>query len=136
MDVRDIYSVYLAIRIKCIENIYIVILNIGPQMTLSLFGRNRWGNETIQGYARLHLPLGGGRRQIRAPIVNAKCANIWAALQSWLIDRNPELKDPRVLADGPRTKGLLLESFGEVVVSLQAITRGAEKLALDWGGQR
>lgn len=120
-------------------------------MTLSLFGRNRWGNETIQGYARLHLPLGSGVRSIRTPIVNAKCANIWAALQSWLIDRKPELKDPKVLGDGTRTKGnfvfmylsistyifdfagLLLESFGDIIVSLQSISRGSDKLSLDWG---
>lgn len=79
-------------------------------MTLSLFGRNRWGTETIQGYARLHLPI-GGERIIRAPIVNAKCSNIWAALQSWLVDRSPELKDPQILSEGHRTKGLRLYLF-------------------------
>lgn len=32
--------------------------------------------------------------------------------------------------------GLFMESYGEVVVSLQSISRGVEKMCLDWGQLR
>lgn len=128
----------------------------------SLYGNNWWGAESSKGYARIHVPLGGKRTTIRAPILIAKCSNIWSAISSWFTDRNPELRDPKILLEGTKTKGfvclisnllnhyqlhfclfyfffffiiaegLYMESYGELVVTLQTITKGGETLCLDW----
>lgn len=98
----------------------------------SLYGTNWWRAESSRGYARIHVPLGGKRTMVRAPILTAKCSNLWSALSSWFTDRNPELRDPKILLEGTKSKGLNMESYGELCVTLQSITRGGETLGLDW----
>lgn len=104
----------------------------GPQIIFSLYGTNWWGTESSKGYARLHLPLGGSRKTIRAPILTAQCSNIWSSLSSWFTDRNPELRDPKILLEGTKSKGLNMLSYGELVVTLQCITKGGDTLCLEW----
>lgn len=109
---------------------------IGPQIVVSLYGRNWWGRETAQGYCRLHAPLGARPATVKAPILNVRSTNIWNAMLGWVSDQRPELKDPRVLADGDRLSGLQLESYGELAVRLQTVQRGTQTLGLDWGQSR
>ncbi|KAJ6638000.1 B9 domain-containing protein 1, partial [Pseudolycoriella hygida] len=102
-----------------------------PQLILCLYGNNFWGTETSRGYARCHLPVTSG--EIRAPIFQIRCSNIWSSITSWFSDRRPELRNPKILVEGEKTKGLSVESYGEVVIFLQTVTRGAGHLSLDWG---
>lgn len=99
----------------------------------SLYGTNWWGTETSKGYARIHVPLGGNRITMRAPILTAQCSNIWSSLSSWFTDRNPELRDPKALLDGTKAKGLNMQTYGELIVTLQSITKGSDTLCLEWG---
>lgn len=103
----------------------------GPQIVFSVYGSNWWRCETSRGYARVHIPLGS--RELDAPITIPRCSNFWAAVISWFSGRNPELRDPKVLTNGNKTKGLSTQSYGNVVVALQSISRGSSKLGLDWG---
>lgn len=84
----------------------------------------------------MHVPLGAEPRTVRSPILSARCTNVWASMLGWAADRRPELKDPRVLADGGRLAGLVVESYGEMAVRLQTVQRGTERLRLDWGQRR
>lgn len=77
---------------------------LGPQIVFSFYGKNMWGTEISQGYARIHVPLCGEIKKVIAPILIPKCSNMWAALVSWMTDKNPELKDPKILVDGGKTK--------------------------------
>lgn len=104
----------------------------GPQIVFSLYGTNWWRAESSQGYARIHIPLGGKRTTIQAPILTAQCSNLWSSLSSWFTDRNPELRDPKILLEGIKSKGLNMQSYGELFVTLQTITRGGNALCLEW----
>lgn len=85
-------------------------LQTGPQICFSFYGNNWWGTESSQGYARLHVPLGGKKVTIHAPILLTKCTNIWSSAVSWLTSRNPELKDPKTLLDGSKIKGIQISN--------------------------
>lgn len=104
-----------------------------PQIVFSLYGNNLWNVETNRGYARIHCPLSGMKRIVRSPLYVPKFSNIWSAAMSWITGVNPEMRDPKILADGSKNKGLASESYGELVVGLQAISRGCSRMALDWG---
>lgn len=101
-----------------------------------MYGSNWWRCETSRGYARCHVPLGGVSREIRAPLLIARCKNVWAAIVNWFSGRNPELKDPKVLGDGSKAKVLSTQSYGEIIVQLQSVCRGGTKMGLDWGQQQ
>lgn len=66
-----------------------------------------WGTETSRGYARIHVPLCGSEQLFNAPIIVAKCSNMWTAAVSFVSDRSPELRDPKILAEGLKNKSEL-----------------------------
>ncbi|XP_017053477.1 B9 domain-containing protein 1 [Drosophila ficusphila] len=109
-----------------------------PQMLVSVFGRSGLGRETLLGYAHIHLPVFGSRRpaeqseQLQAPILMPKCPNMMADITSWLLRREPELKDPKVLLDNLKCKGLSMESYGSLQFQLGSVMRGARKLGYHW----
>lgn len=104
-----------------------------PQIVFSLYGNNFWNVETNRGYARVYCPLSGTKRTIRLPLFVPKFSNVWSAAMSWITGVNPEMRDPKILADGSKHKGLAVESYGELVVYLQTISRGWSTTGLDWG---
>lgn len=81
-----------------------------------------------------------------------KCQNMLADVTSWLLRRQPELKDPKILLDNLKCKGkwlpgqahatrfillrsatgLAMESYGTLQFQLHTIMRGARKLGYHW----
>jgi B9 domain-containing protein 1 len=96
-----------------------------------------WGTEVNLGYARIHVPciISNERKSepnsIHAPIFTPKATNFWSSIINLIANRNPELRDPKILADGTKTKNLFTSSYGELLVSLESITKGTEKLNFD-----
>lgn len=96
-----------------------------------------WGTEVNLGYSRIHVPcvLTNERNQkatiINAPIFTPKATNMWSAIINFISNRSPELRDPRILADGTKAKNLYTSSYGELFVSLESITKGTERLNFD-----
>ncbi|XP_017008990.3 B9 domain-containing protein 1 isoform X2 [Drosophila takahashii] len=110
-----------------------------PQILVSVFGSSGRGRETLLGYAHIHLPVFGSRRPadsnqdlLQAPILMPKCPNMIADITSWLLRREPELKDPKVLLDNLKCKGLSMESYGSLQFQLSSVMRGARKLGYQW----
>ncbi|XP_017067682.2 B9 domain-containing protein 1 isoform X1 [Drosophila eugracilis] len=109
-----------------------------PQILVSVFGRSGLGRETLLGYAHIHLPVFGSRRpaeqmeQLQASILMPKCPNMMADITSWLLRREPELKDPKVLLDNLKCKGLSMESYGSLQFQMSSVVRGARKLGYHW----
>ncbi|XP_005191570.1 B9 domain-containing protein 1 [Musca domestica] len=105
-----------------------------PQIIVCLYGKTRWGIETSLGYSRLHVPMFGSEsnQRIKAPILKPLCSNTLAELTSWVTGRNPELKDPKILLDNTKSKGLLMESYGEIEFVLSVVTRGSARLGLEY----
>lgn len=110
---------------------------VGPQIVFSLYGANVWGTEVNLGYARVHVPcvIRNERKSkakiIRAPIFKPKATNVWSSIINFISNRSPELRDPRILADGTKAKNLFTSSYGELLVSLESITKGTERLNFD-----
>ncbi|XP_059222413.1 B9 domain-containing protein 1 [Stomoxys calcitrans] len=105
-----------------------------PQLIVCVYGRTRWGIETSLGYSRLHVPVfgSGTNQRIVAPILKPRCSNAMADVTSWITGRNPELKDSKILLDNTKTKGLSIESYGEIEFVLNVITRGSARLGLEY----
>ncbi|XP_001358133.3 B9 domain-containing protein 1 [Drosophila pseudoobscura] len=109
-----------------------------PQLLVSVFGRSGMGREVLMGYAHIHLPVFGSRPatdescEREASILLPKCPNMIADVTSWLLRREPELKDPKVLLNSMKCKGLSMESYGSLKFQLHTMMRGARKLGYKW----
>ncbi|CRL07204.1 CLUMA_CG020187, isoform A [Clunio marinus] len=105
-----------------------------PQIVFSLYGTNVWGTEVSLGYARIHVPCQinssqqSGLKAIHAPIIQTISTNIWSAIANFLLNRNPELREPNILLNGMKSKNLFTSSYGDIFVLLETITKGTEKL--------
>lgn len=125
---------------------------------MSVFGQSGRSAEVLLGYAHVHLPVFGSRREDEkvsqlneVPILMPKCQNMLADVTSWLLRRQPELKDPKILLDNLKCKGkqipsrndtrfialcsvtgLSMESYGTLQFQLHTIMRGARKLGYHW----
>lgn len=121
----------------CCTALITVLIFAGPQIVFSLYGTNFWGTEVNLGYARLHVPcsISNERKSqpciIRAPVFTPKSTNMWSSLMNLFTNKSPELRDPKILADGTKTKNLFTSSYGEIIVSLESITKGTDKLNFD-----
>ncbi|XP_055387740.1 B9 domain-containing protein 1 [Condylostylus longicornis] len=104
-----------------------------PKLVFCVYGKNFWGAETSLGYALIHVPIFGYKRKIKTPILIPRCSNLLAELSTWITGKNPELKNPEVIAEGIKTKGLQVESYGELVLSLQTMSRGSNRMGYDSG---
>ncbi|XP_023291444.1 B9 domain-containing protein 1 [Lucilia cuprina] len=105
-----------------------------PQLLISIYGKTRWGIETSLGYSHVHVPVFGNvaNYTIKAPILKPRCSNMLADVTTWLTGRNPELKDAKILLDNSKSKGLSMESYGELQLILNIITRGTARLGLEY----
>ncbi|XP_023164607.1 B9 domain-containing protein 1 [Drosophila hydei] len=110
-----------------------------PQILVSVFGQNGNGNESLMGYAHVYMPIFGSRQQneqisslSQAPILRPRSPNMLGDITSWLLRRQPELKNPKILLDGAQSKGLSMESYGTLEFQLHAVMRGARKLGYNW----
>ncbi|XP_017475523.1 PREDICTED: B9 domain-containing protein 1 [Rhagoletis zephyria] len=106
-----------------------------PQLIICIYGKTRWGAETVLGYSRINLPVFGSHADepIIAPILIPRNSNMVSELASWITGRNPELKDPKALLSSGKLKGISAESYGEVIFKLTTILRGTNRLGYDWG---
>ncbi|XP_034488756.1 B9 domain-containing protein 1 [Drosophila innubila] len=110
-----------------------------PQILISVYGQSGARDESLLGYAHVHLPVFGSRPQDeqssslnKVPILTPRCQNMIGDVTSWLLRRQPELKDPKVLLDNLQSKGLSIESYGTLELQLHTIMRGAHKLGYNW----
>ncbi|KAI9589946.1 hypothetical protein GQX74_008114 [Glossina fuscipes] len=110
----------------------------GPQILISIYGTTFWGIDVSLGYSRVHVPVFGNgncksiSQMLKAPILRPRCTNMMSDFIRWLTGRNPELKDPKILLDNMKTRGLSTESYGEVQLQLNVMSRGIARLGLEF----
>lgn len=105
-----------------------------PQILISVYGRTLWGIETVLGYSRLHVPIFGenSTHKLNVPIIRPRCSNMMADITAWITGRNPELKDIKILLDNSKSRGLSMESYGELQLTFNVVTRGTTRLGLEY----
>uniref|UniRef100_A0A2K6T9C5 B9 domain-containing protein 1 n=1 Tax=Saimiri boliviensis boliviensis TaxID=39432 RepID=A0A2K6T9C5_SAIBB len=71
-----------------------------PQIVLSVYGPDVFGNDVVRGYGAVHVPFSPGRYVLTL---------IWACprtdLAPWFMGRRPEYTDPKVVAQGEGREG-------------------------------
>nr|CAD7392222.1 unnamed protein product [Timema cristinae] len=67
-----------------------------PQMIISVYGLDVFGNDVVRGYGLCHLPISPGQLPMFVP----ESSSLVQKLSCWLTGRRPEYVDPRILAQG------------------------------------
>ncbi|KAJ3601393.1 hypothetical protein NHX12_032362, partial [Muraenolepis orangiensis] len=81
-----------------------------PQIVVSVYGPDTFGNDVVRGYGATHVPFSPGH---------------------WLMGRRPEYTDPKVVAQGEGREVTRVRSQGLVTISFNIVTKDMKKLGYD-----
>ncbi|XP_005997529.1 B9 domain-containing protein 1 isoform X2 [Latimeria chalumnae] len=102
-----------------------------PQIVVSVYGLDAFGNDVVRGYGAVHVPLTAGRhRQTIAMFVPESTSRL-QRFTSWVMGRRPEFTDPRVVAQGEGREVTRVRSQGYVTLSFNVVTKDMKKLGYD-----
>ncbi|XP_047213429.1 B9 domain-containing protein 1-like isoform X2 [Girardinichthys multiradiatus] len=107
-----------------------------PQLVVSVYGPDVFGNDVVRGYGATHIPFTPGhlfpflRHTRTIPMFVPEPT--WR-LQSWLLGRRPEYTDPKVVAQGEGREVTRVRSQGSVTVSFHIMTKDMKKMGYDTG---
>ncbi|XP_074137820.1 B9 domain-containing protein 1 isoform X2 [Sminthopsis crassicaudata] len=71
-----------------------------PQIVISVYGPDVFGNDVVRGYGAVHVPFIPGRHKRTIPMFVPESTSKLQKLTSWFMGRRPEYTDPKLIAQG------------------------------------
>ncbi|KAM7067020.1 B9 domain-containing protein 1 isoform 3-T3 [Molossus nigricans] len=89
-----------------------------PQIVLSVYGPDVFGNDVVRGYGAVHVPLSPGRHRRTIPMFVPESTSKLQKFTSWFMGRRPEYTDPKVVAQGEGREGLNIDRNSQTSLAL------------------
>ncbi|XP_077019571.1 B9 domain-containing protein 1 isoform X2 [Tamandua tetradactyla] len=105
----------------------------GPQIVLSVYGPDVFGNDVVRGYGAVHVPFSPGRHKRTIPMFVPESTSKLQKFTSWFMGRRPEFTDPKVVAQGEGREVTRVRSQGFVTLLFNVVTKDLRKLGYDAG---
>ncbi|KAK3532502.1 hypothetical protein QTP86_018525 [Hemibagrus guttatus] len=119
-----------------------------PQVVVSVYGPDTFGNDVVRGYGAVHVPFTPGRHTRTIPmfvpestsrlqrftrsLFNFKqIRDMDHVINIWLTGRRPEFTDPKVVAQGEGREVTRVRSQGFVTIQFNIVTKDMKKLGYD-----
>uniref|UniRef100_K7FV76 B9 domain-containing protein 1 n=2 Tax=Pelodiscus sinensis TaxID=13735 RepID=K7FV76_PELSI len=102
-----------------------------PQIVVSVYGPDLFGNDVVRGYGAVHVPFVPGSHRRTIPMFVPESTSKLQKLTSWLMGRRPEFTDPKVVAQGEGREVTTVQSQGFVTISFNVVTKDMKKLGYD-----
>ncbi|XP_039703450.1 B9 domain-containing protein 1 isoform X2 [Pteropus medius] len=104
-----------------------------PQIVLSVYGPDVFGNDVVRGYGAVHVPFSPGRHKRTIPMFVPESTSRLQKFTSWFMGRRPEYTDPKVVAQGEGREVTRVRSQGFVTLLFNVVTKDMRKLGYDTG---
>ncbi|KAL1131953.1 hypothetical protein AAG570_011564 [Ranatra chinensis] len=102
-----------------------------PQLILSAYGLDVFGNDVARGYGLCHIPITAGHWKKSIAMFVPESSSTLQKITSWITGRRPEYIDPRVLAQGEGREVTRVRSQGKVFVTFNVMTKDFTSNSLD-----
>ncbi|CAF1405989.1 unnamed protein product [Rotaria sp. Silwood1] len=99
-----------------------------PQIVISGYGLDVFGNDIVRGYGTTHIPISPGRHRIRIPLFVPRSSSRFQQLLAWFFGRRPEFIDPKVIAFNAGREMTRVQSHGYVQVVFNVVTKDMDEL--------
>ncbi|KAK7862985.1 hypothetical protein R5R35_014541 [Gryllus longicercus] len=99
-----------------------------PQIVISVYGLDAFGNDVVRGYGLCHIPIAAGQYKKTLPMFVPESTTLLQKLTCWLTGRRPEYVEPRILGQGEGREVTRVRSQGWVKVCFNTITRDIQQL--------
>ncbi|XP_050526209.1 B9 domain-containing protein 1-like [Daktulosphaira vitifoliae] len=87
-----------------------------PQLIISVYGLDTFGNDVVRGYGVCHLPIVAGKTIKSVTMFVPESSSLLQKVTSWLTGRRPEYVDARLLAKGDGREVTRVRSQGNVSI--------------------
>ncbi|XP_021940537.1 B9 domain-containing protein 1 [Zootermopsis nevadensis] len=94
-----------------------------PQLVVSVYGLDMFGNDVVRGYGLCHLPIAAGVYKKTLAMFVPESTSLLQKLTCWLTGRRPEYIDARVLAQGEGREVTRVRSQGRMKVNFSVVTK-------------
>ncbi|XP_050569836.1 B9 domain-containing protein 1 isoform X3 [Cygnus atratus] len=102
-----------------------------PQIVVSVYGPDFFGNDVVRGYGAVHVPFTPGRHKRTIAMFVPESTSRLQKFTSWFTGRRPEFTDPKVVAQGEGREVTRVRSQGFVTISFNVVTKDMKKLGYD-----
>ncbi|XP_028669621.1 B9 domain-containing protein 1 isoform X1 [Erpetoichthys calabaricus] len=102
-----------------------------PQVVVSVYGPDVFGNDVVRGYGAVHIPITPGRHKRTIPLFVPESTSRLQKFTSWFLGRRPEFTDPKVVAQGEGREVTRVRSQGFLTLSFNIVTKDLKKLGYD-----
>ncbi|OXB68781.1 hypothetical protein ASZ78_002196 [Callipepla squamata] len=102
-----------------------------PQIVVSVYGADFFGNDVVRGYGAVHVPFTPGRHKRTIAMFVPESTSKLQKFTSWFTGRRPEFTDPKVIARGEGREVTRVRSQGFVTISFDVVTKDMKKLGYD-----
>ncbi|NP_001291047.1 B9 domain-containing protein 1 [Esox lucius] len=102
-----------------------------PQIVVSVYGPDTFGNDVVRGYGATHIPITPGQHTRTIPMFVPESTSRLQKFTSWLLGRRPEFTDPKVVAQGEGREVTRVSSQGFVTLSFNIVTKDTKRLGYD-----
>ncbi|XP_063236197.1 B9 domain-containing protein 1 [Bacillus rossius redtenbacheri] len=103
-----------------------------PQLIVSVYGLDVFGNDVVRGYGLCHVPISPGQHKKILPMFVPETSSLLQKLTCWLTGRRPEYIDSRVLARGEGRQVTRVRSHGSVEVNFNVVVRNMSHMGYDF----
>ncbi|NXJ06170.1 B9D1 protein, partial [Odontophorus gujanensis] len=93
----------------------------GPQIVVSVYGPDFFGNDVVRGYGAVHVPFTPGRHKRTIAMFVPESTSKLQKFTSWFTGRRPEFTDPKVVARGEGREVTRVRSQGFVTISFDVV---------------
>uniref|UniRef100_A0AAX7TJ69 B9 domain-containing protein 1 n=1 Tax=Astatotilapia calliptera TaxID=8154 RepID=A0AAX7TJ69_ASTCA len=104
-----------------------------PQLVVSVYGPDVFGNDVVRGYGATHIPFTPGQHTKTIPMFVPEPTWRLQKFTGWLTGRRPEYTDPKVVAQGEGREVTRVHSQGFVSVSFLIMTKDMKKMDYETG---
>ncbi|KAL5242348.1 hypothetical protein ACI65C_009758 [Semiaphis heraclei] len=92
-----------------------------PQLIISVYGLDTFGNDVVRGYGVCHLPVVNGQSSEEMIMFVPESSSTLQKLTSWLTGKRPEYVDARILARGDGREVTRVRSQGCVWINFNVV---------------
>ncbi|EDV27356.1 uncharacterized protein TRIADDRAFT_52971 [Trichoplax adhaerens] len=87
-----------------------------PQLVLSVYGQDVFGNDVVRGNGAIHIPISPGSHVREVPMFVPESSSQLQKLTSWLLGRRPDYVDPTIVAQSEGREVTRVRSQGSIKV--------------------
>ncbi|KAI6243734.1 hypothetical protein M3Y99_00036800 [Aphelenchoides fujianensis] len=102
-----------------------------PQLVLSCYGHDRFGNDVIRGYGATYVPTIAGRTTRKVAMFVPQASTLMQNVMSFFTGRRAEFVDPRIVAMSQGREVTRVTTQGFITVSFNVVLKDLKKFGYD-----